>query len=165
LKDFTVRQFSQLKLTLALSQSLISGLVSQALLCCQKSKIQNMDAQKLDELARRFKTSPGRILDILIDLRNKGCPPEMLGQVLYNELLIQNFTTILKRFLAFLAASNFIISSCFVFFQLSSIPSTYRYDEVLKSIIFWGFLGVILSATLSGTFIVFCRKIIERFSM
>jgi hypothetical protein len=122
-----------------------------------------MDAQRLDELAKRFKTSPGRILDILIDLRNQGCPSEMIGQVLYNELLIQNFTTVLKRFLAFVAASNFLISSCFVFFQISFVPLSYRYDEVLQSIVLWGFLGVFSSLILSGIFILFGRKIMERF--
>lgn len=124
-----------------------------------------MDAQKLDELAKRFKTSPGRILDILIDLRNQGCPPEMLGQVLYNELLIRNFTTVLKRFIAFVAILNFSISSFFVFCQLGFLPRSYRYDEVLQTIILWGFLGIFLSLALSGLFIVFCRKIMERFTL
>ncbi|MDY6783003.1 MAG: hypothetical protein SW833_10725 [Cyanobacteriota bacterium] len=124
-----------------------------------------MDAQKLDELAKRFKTSPGRILDILLDLRDRGCPPEMLGQVLYNELLIQNFTRVLKRFVTFVAVSNFAISSCFVVFQISFVPRFYRYDEVLQSILLWGFLGIFLSSIVSAGFIVFCRRIIERFTL
>ncbi|MBD2579289.1 hypothetical protein [Oscillatoria sp. FACHB-1406] len=123
-----------------------------------------MDSQKLEELARRFKTSPGRILDILLDLRNKGCPPEMLGEVLHQELLLQNFITIVKRFVTFLGVANFCISSFFVLIQISFVPRPYRYDSVLESIIFWGFLGNLVSASLAFTLIIFCRKIINRFS-
>ncbi|MGD2181416.1 hypothetical protein [Lusitaniella coriacea] len=124
-----------------------------------------MDAQKLDELAQRFKTSPGRILDIILELRSKGCPPEMLSQVLFNELLIRNFERVAKRLLIILGSCNLIISIVFLFLQLTLIPQNFRYDPVLKTVLGWGILGIFLSASIAIAGIVFCRKILENFTI
>lgn len=121
----------------------------------------DFDAQKLEELSRRFHSSPGRILDLIIELRNRGCPPEMLDRALLDELLIVNLTRVTRAIIILVASCNATVFLVFIFFQINFLPKNYRYDEVLKTIIGWGFFGVFCSILLAVLSVVFCRKLIE----
>jgi|GEM_PF-2640384 len=121
----------------------------------------DFDARKLEELSRRFQSSPGSILDLMIDLRNRGCPPEMLEQALLDELAIGNIERVSKRVIVLFASCQAILSILVVFLQINFLPKNYKYDSVLKAIIGWGFFGTFCTVVLAILLIVLCRKIIN----
>lgn len=121
------------------------------------------DAQKLEELSRKYKTTPGQILDLTIALRKHGCPPEMLKQAVLDELWLRYVVKVVRTFLLTIAIANFAIGTGFVFLQMTLIPEAYRYDEVLKTILGWGLLGLLLSSSIAAIAIYHCRRLLRRF--
>jgi hypothetical protein len=123
----------------------------------------DFDAQKLEELSRRFRTTPGQILDLTIVLRNQGCPPEMLKQAVLDELFMRYILRVTRSLVIYVAVSNFLIGAWFIFLQMTFIPDNYRYDEVLKTILGWGFLGLLVSASVAAIAVFFGRRILDKF--
>ncbi|MFP4008124.1 MAG: hypothetical protein ACLFV6_09005 [Spirulinaceae cyanobacterium] len=121
------------------------------------------DAQKLEELSQKYKTTPGQILDLTIALSNQGCPPEMLKQAVLHELWLRYIVKISRTLILTIAIANFLIGIGFIFLQMTLIPEAYRYDEVLKTILGWGLLGVLLSASVAAIAIYNCRRLLRQF--
>lgn len=123
------------------------------------------DAQKLEELSRRYKTTPGQILDLTLALRNQGCPPELLKQAVLDELYMRYLVKVSRMLILAIAVANFLIGIGFTFLQMTLIPEAYRYDEVLKTILGWGLLGVLLSASIAAIAMYNCRRLLRQFSI
>ncbi|MEC4806270.1 MAG: hypothetical protein SAJ12_05825 [Jaaginema sp. PMC 1079.18] len=121
------------------------------------------DAQKLEELSKKYKTTPGQILDLTIALRNHGCPTEMLKQAVLDELWLRYVVKIVRTLILIIAIANFLIGTAFIFIQMTLIPEAYRYDEVLKTILGWGLLGLLLSASIAAIAIYHCRRLLRQF--
>lgn len=87
----------------------------------------------------------------------------MLKQAVLDELLLRYVVKIARSLVVAIAIANCLIGIAFIFIQMTLIPQAYRYDEVLKTILGWGLLGVLLSASIAAIAVSNCRRLLRQF--